>query len=45
VALVSPKDQGTIIALLDLDEETMCTDATINAFAQAHEVMVRIAQS
>jgi len=41
---VSPKDQGTILALLDLDKETMGTAATTDAFVQAQEVMVRIAQ-
>jgi hypothetical protein len=43
-ALVSPEDQGTIMAVLDLNKETMGTEATIETFVQAQEVMVRIAQ-
>ena len=43
-ALVSPEDQGTIMALLDLDTETMGTEASTDALVQAQEVMVRIAQ-
>jgi len=43
-ALVSPEDQGTIMALLDLNRETMGTEATEDAFVQAQEVMVRISQ-
>jgi hypothetical protein len=42
--LVSPEDQGTIMALLDLDKETLATEATTDAFVQAQEVIVRIAQ-
>jgi hypothetical protein len=42
--LVSPEDQGTIMALLDLHKETLGTDATIDAFVQAQEVMMGIAQ-
>jgi hypothetical protein len=42
--LVSPEDQRTIMALLDLDKDTMGTEATIDAFVQAQEVMVTIAQ-
>jgi hypothetical protein len=43
-ALVSPEDQGTIMALLDVNKETMDTKATIDAFVQAQELMIRIAQ-
>jgi hypothetical protein len=43
-ALVSPEDQGTIMALLDLNKETMDGEATTDAFIQAQEVMIRIAQ-
>jgi hypothetical protein len=42
--LVSPADQGTIIALIDLKQETMGTEATTDAFLQAQELMMRIAQ-
>jgi hypothetical protein len=43
-ALVSPEDQGTIMALIDLSQETMGTEATTDAFVQAQEEMMRIAQ-
>jgi hypothetical protein len=43
-ALVSPADQGTIMALIDLNRETMGAEATTDAFVQAQEVMMRIAQ-
>jgi hypothetical protein len=42
--LVSPEDQGTIMAHLDLDNETIGTEATIDTFVQVHEVMIRIGQ-
>jgi hypothetical protein len=43
-ALVSPKDQGTIMALIDLNQEMLDAEATTDAFVQAQEVMMRIAQ-
>jgi hypothetical protein len=43
-ALVSPDDQGTIMAVIDLNQEMMGTEATTYAFIQAQEVMMRIAQ-
>ena len=43
-ALVSPTDQGTIIAIIDLNQETMGSEATTDAFVQAQEVLMRIAQ-
>jgi hypothetical protein len=43
-ALVSPEDQGTIMALIDLNKEQMDLEATTDAFVQAQEVMMRIAQ-
>jgi hypothetical protein len=43
-ALVSPEDQGTSMALLDLNNETMGIEDTTDAVIQAQEVMLRIAQ-
>ena len=43
-ALVSPADQGTIMALIDLNQETMRSEATSHSFVQAQEVMMRIVQ-
>jgi hypothetical protein len=43
-ALVSPADQGTIMALIDLNQETMGAEATTDACILAQEVMMRIAQ-
>jgi hypothetical protein len=42
--LVFPEDQGTIMALWDLNKETMCTETAIETLVQAQELMVRIAQ-
>jgi hypothetical protein len=33
--MVSPEDRGNIMALLDLDKDTMATVATIDAFVKA----------
>jgi hypothetical protein len=44
VALVSPEDQGTIMALLDLNHDGMGNEQTSEAFVQAQEAMTRIAQ-
>jgi len=43
-ALLSPEDQGTIMALSDLNQETMGTEATTDAFVQAQDVRMGIAQ-
>jgi hypothetical protein len=43
-ALVSPADQGTIMAIIHLNQETMGSEATTDAFVQAQEVLLRIAQ-
>jgi hypothetical protein len=42
--LVSPEDQGTIMAIIDLNQETMGSEATTHTFVQAQEVLMRIAQ-
>jgi hypothetical protein len=34
-ALVSPADQGTIMEIIDLNQETMGSEATTDAFVQA----------
>jgi hypothetical protein len=43
-ALVSPADQGTIMAIIDFNQEMMGSEATTEAFIQAQEVLRRIAQ-
>jgi hypothetical protein len=43
-ALISPEDQGTIMALLDLNHDRMGSEQTSDAFVQAQEVITRIAQ-
>jgi hypothetical protein len=43
-ALVFPADQSTIMAIIDLNHETMGHEATTDAFVQAQEVLMRIAQ-
>jgi hypothetical protein len=43
-ALVCPEDLGTIMELIDLNQETMGSEATIDAFVQAQEVMMRTVQ-
>jgi len=41
---VSPKEQGTIKALIELIQEIMGSEATTDAFIQAQEVMMMVAQ-
>jgi hypothetical protein len=41
---MSPEDQGTIMALLDLNHDRMGNKHTTEAFIHAQEVMTRIAQ-
>jgi hypothetical protein len=43
-ALVSIEDQGTIMALIDLDKEHMGNDQINEAFTQTQEVLMRVAQ-
>jgi len=43
-ALVSLEDQGTFMAIIDLNKETIGPKAITDAFIQAQEVMMRIAQ-
>jgi len=43
-ALVSTEDQGIIMALIDLNQETMSSEATTEAFIHAQDVMIRITQ-
>jgi small-conductance mechanosensitive channel len=43
-ALVSPEAEGTIMAIIDLDKEMMGSEDTTDAFVQAPEVLMRIAQ-
>jgi hypothetical protein len=43
-ALLSPADQGTMMAIINLNQETMGSEATTDTFTQAQEVLRRIAQ-
>jgi hypothetical protein len=43
-ALVSIKDQGTIMALIDIDKDNIGNDQLREAFIQTQEVLMRVAQ-
>jgi len=43
-ALVSIEDQGTIMALIDLDKDNIGYEQLTEAFAQTQEVLMRVAQ-
>jgi hypothetical protein len=43
-ALVSVEDQGTIMALIDLDKDNIGKDQVREEFIQTQEVLMRVAQ-
>jgi len=43
-ALVSTDDQGTIMALIDVDKDNIGHEQLMEAFAQTQEVLMRVAQ-
>jgi len=43
-ALVSVEDQGTIMALIDIDKDNTGYEQLQEAFAQTQEVLIRVAQ-
>ena len=43
-ALVSTEDQGTIMALIDVNKDNIGHEQLMEAFAQTQEVLMRVAQ-
>jgi hypothetical protein len=43
-ALASPEDQGTIMALMDIQRDAIRFDMRNEAFAQTQEVLMRVAK-
>jgi hypothetical protein len=43
-ALVSVEDQGTFMALIDIDKDTVGSEQLREAFIQTQEVLMRVAQ-